>query len=240
MRKFWGFYDNGQYKVGCNGATMYLYDADNNELAKFKDIPYAYRGVFKPESNIFLLRSTAGHIAVYDCDERKLLCKFKFSDVDSSQDDGFCFSPDGMYFFNIERVGRSTRTRLSIYETQSFSPLKRLFEDDNSLVLRDIEFNESGNHYNILFFMRDSQGVYSQGYIGELSENQIINIQPIDSKSYNFLSSYKSLQSSGFTEKSMDWSGLHYSGYTNDEIIKLKDRNIDMFSFPNIAKEVVK
>ena len=37
MRRFWGFYDNGKYKVGCNGATMYLYDTDNHERAKFKD-----------------------------------------------------------------------------------------------------------------------------------------------------------------------------------------------------------
>lgn len=240
MRKFWGFYDNGKYKVGCNGATMYLYDSGNHELAKFKDIPYAYRGAFKPESNIFVLRSTEGRIAVYDCDEKKLLKKFRFSNVDYSQDDGYCFSPDGAYFLNIERVKSSVRTRLSIYETQSFSPVKRLFEEDCLLALSDIEYNAFENQYNILFFVRDSHGVYSQGYVGELKEDQIINTQPIDSKAYDFLSSYKLLQASCFTEKSMEWSGLHYAGYTNDEILNLRDRNFDMFSFPEIAGEVVK
>lgn len=240
MRKFWGFYDNGKYKVGCNGTTMYLYDADDHELARFKDIPYAYRGAFKPASNIFVLRSTEGRIAVYDCDERKLLNKFRFSDIDYSQDDGFCFSPDGMYFLNIERVESSTRTRLSIYETHSFSLTKRLFEDNGSLVLSEIEYNATHNEYNVLFFERDSKGVYSQGYIGMLSGGKLAQAQPIDSKAYQFLSSYKSLQLSGFTEKSMDWSGLHYAGYSNDEILKLKDRNIDMASFVLIAEEIVK
>lgn len=240
MRKFWGFYDNGTYKVGCNGATMYLYNSNNYELAKFKDIPYAYQGAFKPESNIFILRSTEGRIAVYDCDEKKLLNKFRFSDVDHSQHDGFCFSADGKYFLNIERIRSCVSTRLSIYETQLFSPVKRLFDDDNSLVLSDIEYNVFENRYYILFFVRDSQGVYKQGYVGELKENQILHRQPLDSKAYHFLESYKSLQASCFTEKSMEWSGLHYTGYTNDEILKLRDRNIDMSSFPQIAVEVVK
>lgn len=240
MRKFWGFYDNGKYKVGCNGATMYLYDADDHELAKYKDIPYAYRGAFKPESNIFVLRSTEGRLAVYDCDERKLLHKFRFSDVDYSQDDGFCFSADGKYFMNIERNGSSVRTRLSIYETQSFSPVKRLFEDDRSLALSDIEYNALDNQYTILFFVRDTHGVYNQGYVGEFKDNQIIHKRPLSAKAYVFLSSYKSLQLSGFTEKSIEWSGLHYAGLTNDEILELRDRNFDMFSFPQIADKVVK
>ena len=240
MRKFWGFYDNGIYKVGCNGATMYLYDANDLELAKFKDISYAYRGAFKPGSNIFVLRSTDGHIAVYDCDERKLLQKFRFSNVDNSQDDGFCFTPCGEYFLNIERIESSLRTRLSIYETQTFSPVKRLFDDDSSLVLCNIEYNTSNNQYNVLFFVRDSQGVYKQGYVGELSNNQIRNLQKIGKKTYHFLSSYKSLQAFGFTEKSMEWAGLHYAGYTNDEILALRDRKFDMLSFSQIAEEVLK
>ena len=237
MRSFWGFYNNGKYKVGCNGATMYLYDADDHELAKYKDIPYAYRGAFKPHSNIFVLRSTEGRLAVYDCDERKLLHKFRFSDVDGSQDDGFCFSADGKNFLNIERTGTSVRTRLSIYETRSFSLVKRMFEDDRSLALSDIEYNALENQYTVLFFVRDTHGFYNQGYVGEFKENQIIHKQPLSAKAYDFLRSYKSLQSSGFTEKSMKWSGLHYSGLTNDEILTLRDRNFDMFSFPQIAEK---
>ena len=240
MKKFWSFYDNGKYKIGCNGQTMYLYDAENHELAKFKDIPYAYHGAFKPQSNIFILRSTEGRIAVYDCDERKLLRKFRFSDVGDSQDDGFCFSADGKYFLNIERNGPGIGVRLSIYETQSFLPVKRLFEDDRSLALNAIEYNASENRYAVLFYVRNDDGVYSQGYVGELKDDQIIHMQPLSSGAYDFLRSYKSLQSLNFTEKAMEWSDLHYAGYTNDEMLKLRDRNFDMFSFPQIAEEVVK
>ncbi|MBQ8830523.1 MAG: hypothetical protein IJ017_02875 [Oscillospiraceae bacterium] len=240
MRKFWGFYDNGIYKVGCNGQTMYLYDADDRELGKFKDISYAYCGAFIPQANIFVLRSTDGRIAVYDCDERKLLHKFRFSDVDGSQDDGFCFSVDGKYFINIEKVGSSTRTRLSIYETKTFSLVKQLFDNETNLVLSNIEYNISENQYNVLFFVRDNNSVYSQGYVGELHYDQLINMQPLDSKSYDFLHSYKSLETSGFTEKAIEWSGLHYSGYSNDEILKFRDMNIRMVSFLQIAKDVIK
>ncbi|MCI9446129.1 MAG: hypothetical protein HFH36_01805 [Lachnospiraceae bacterium] len=48
MRNFWGFYDNGIYRVGCNGATIYVYGQDRKELGRFKDIPYAYCGAFQP------------------------------------------------------------------------------------------------------------------------------------------------------------------------------------------------
>lgn len=48
MRNFWGFYDNGIYRVGCNGAMIYVYGQDRKELGRFKDIPYAYCGAFQP------------------------------------------------------------------------------------------------------------------------------------------------------------------------------------------------
>ena len=108
------------------------------------------------------------------------------------------------------------------------------------MALSDIEYNPFVDQYNILFFERDGHGTYRQGYIGELNKDQIINAQPIDSKAYNFLRSYKSLESMGFTEKAMEWSGLHDSGYTNDEILSLRDRNFDMRSFLQIAEKIVK
>ena len=54
------------------------------------------------------------------------------------------------------------------------------------------------------------------------------------------MESYKSLQLSGFTEKSMEWSGLHYAGYSDEEILSLRDSNISLFSFPKIAETIVK
>ena len=42
MKKFGGFYENEKFKVGCNGASIYVYDTNDIELARFKDIQYAY------------------------------------------------------------------------------------------------------------------------------------------------------------------------------------------------------
>ena len=72
MRKFWTFLDNGTYRVGCNGGTLYVYDQNNRELAKFKDLTYAYTGAFHPGKNLFALKSTGGGLAFYDLDEMRL------------------------------------------------------------------------------------------------------------------------------------------------------------------------
>ena len=73
MRNFWGYYDNGKYRVGCNGGTVYIYDQNNKELAKFKDIRYAYKGKFLPNSNKIIIKSTEGLLAVYDLDKLDLI-----------------------------------------------------------------------------------------------------------------------------------------------------------------------
>ena len=97
MRKFWGFYDNGTYRVGCSGATIYLYDQSDRELCKFRDIPYAYTGAFQPHTNRFAAKSTDGSLAFYDLDGRALLKKITITHI-GAQDEGFAFSPDGRLF----------------------------------------------------------------------------------------------------------------------------------------------
>ena len=47
MKKFYGYYDNGNFRVGCSGASVYVYDQNDTELARFKDIKYAYTGAFQ-------------------------------------------------------------------------------------------------------------------------------------------------------------------------------------------------
>ena len=73
MRKFWGLYKNDKYIVGCNGATVYVYDTDWKELAKFNDFPYAYNGAFKPGSNVIAVKSTEGYLGFYDLDTLRIL-----------------------------------------------------------------------------------------------------------------------------------------------------------------------
>ena len=227
VKKFWGFYSNGTYQVGCQEHTMYLYDAAGRELARFKDLRYAPLGAFQPGTNRFLLRSTAGRIAVYDCDERKLLKKFDFSTVHFAQDDGFCFAPDGKYFYNIERFPVDIKTRLRVYETESFTPVRELGEKN----LSEILYDESRDRVQLLYFTRSADGCFDQGYVGTLEGETIAMLRRLSEEEYEFLRGWLSLRNSGFTEKAMEWSGLHYDGYTNDQLQTLRDRELDLETF---------
>lgn len=227
VKKFWGFYSNGTYQVGCQEHTMCLYDAAGRELARFKDLRYAPRGAFQPGTNRFLLRSTKGRIAVYDCDERKLLKKFAFSTVDFAQDDGFCFSPDGKFFYNIERFPVDTETRLRVYETENFTPVQELGEKN----LSEIFYDESRDLVQVLYFTRGADGSFDQGYAGTLDGKTLAMLRKLSWEEYEFLRSWLSLRSSGFTEKAMEWSGLHYDGYTNDQLRLLREQEIDLHTF---------
>lgn len=227
VKKFWGFYSNGTYQVGCQEHTMYLYDAAGRELARFKDLRYAPRGAFQPGTNRFLLRSTKGRIAVYDCDERKLLKKFDFSTVDFAQDDGFCFSPDGKFFYNIERFPVDTETRLRIYEMENFTPVQELGDKN----LSEIFYDESRDRVQLLYFTRGADGCFDQGYAGTLEGEKLAMLRKLSWEEYEFLRSWLSLRNCGFTEKAMEWSSLHYDGYTNDQLRVLRDREIDLYTF---------
>lgn len=123
MRRFWGFYKNESYCVGCNGATVYIYDKDENEIARFKNIPYAYTAAFMPGRNIISVKSTEGFLAFYDLDSLSLLKKITVT-RDGAQDEGFAFTPDGKFFYNIEKPFSSTRTQLGIYETKHLPKLQ--------------------------------------------------------------------------------------------------------------------
>ena len=111
MKNFWGFTTNGKYSVGCTGQTVYLYDKNGNELAKFKDIIYAYTPMISPDGTLFVVKSTEGRLAVYSLETFSLIKKFRFSKVDGAQDDGFCFSPNGKFFINIEHFWSNTTFR---------------------------------------------------------------------------------------------------------------------------------
>ena len=119
MRKFWGFYKNESYSVGCNGGTVYIYNSTGTELAKFRDFPYAYTAAFKPNSNVIAVKSTDGFLGFYDLDSLTLIKKITVTRA-GAQDEGFAFTPDGRYFYNIEKPVNSCQTQLSIYDAVSF------------------------------------------------------------------------------------------------------------------------
>lgn len=212
MKKFWGYTSNNKFSVGCTGQTVYLYDKDGNELNRFKDIIYGYTPMISPDGKIFVVKSTDGRFAVYSLETFSLIEKNRYTKF--GDDNGFCFSPDGLFFINIECVKNGLDSAISIYNTYDFSLVKRIYIDDN-MMLKHIEYDKTKKEYYILGFVRGDNKVISHGFVGKFENNQITDIIPISKKEFDFLGSYKSLEISGFTEKKYEWT---YIDYTLEEL----------------------
>ena len=207
MRKFWGTCNNSNYLVGCNGSTIYVYDKNEKEVAKFKDVKFVYRAKFIPNTNILIAKSTAGFLVIYDLDELKLVKKIEVSAI-GAQDEGFIITPDGKYLYNIEKPLYSTKTQLTVYDTSNFEVVKILFKNNDKVLLENLEFDEERKVCYVLGFMRNLTGVYDYGFIGKLFNDKIIEIKRIDKKRYDYISAYKSWEDNGFTDKAFEWSRL--------------------------------
>lgn len=218
MKKFVGFTTNGEYSVGCTGQTVYLYDKSNNEIGKFKDIIYAYAPIISPDGKIFVVKSTVGRLAVYSLETFTLIKKFRFSKVDVAQDDGFCFSPDGRFFINVERQKDSLHSAVSVYNTSDFSLVNQLLIGDD-MMLNCIEYDEATSSYYVLGFVRGTDGVIKHGFVGKFENGQITNVTPLSENEYEFYRSYKDLERSGFAEKKYAWTHI------DSELEKLKSMN---------------
>lgn len=214
MKKFVGFTSNGECSVGCTGRTVYLYNKDGKELAKFKDLIYAYSPLISPDGKIFVVKTTEGRLAVYSLEYRKLIKKFRFSKVDGAQDDNFCFSPDGKELYNIERHIDSFKTVLSVYDTTDFSLKKRILNDNYNLVLAAVEYSVNENKIFLLGYMREPQsGVADKFFVGELIKDSLKNIAYISEKEFDFYLDCKQLEIHSFTLS---------DNYTPDEIERIK------------------
>lgn len=219
MKKFWGFYENEKYKVGCSGATVYIYDKNGKELAKFKDIAYAYNAAFMPNQNIIAVKSTEGLLAIYDLDKLELIKKVIITRI-GTQDEGYSFTPDGKYFYNIEKPYTSTRTQLTIYNTTDFSVEKVLFAENKYMVLDEIEFDRETGLCYVLGFMRDNTGDSNYGFVGIYDDEKIKYINKLKKDTYDYLLWYKRWENAGFTEKKLRWSPLRNLDKTEKISIK--------------------
>lgn len=222
MRNLWSCITNGEYKVGCSGSTVYVYSKYNEELAKFKDLKFACESAISPKGDIFVVKSTNGWLAVYSLEKLCLIKKFRFSKVDCSQDDNFCFSPDGELFYNIERHNASTQSALSIYRTSDFSLVKRVFSDEPDTFLNCIEYDGETNNYYILGFFRNGKKLNSY-FVSKLYDDALKDIRTITELDWWYYSEYKSLEMCGFTKKAKAMSEI--VGYS---FIEPEDLNISL------------
>ena len=216
MKKFCSYIENDKYGVGCTGQAVYLYDKNGTELAKFKDLPYAYKSAFSPLGNIFVIKTTEGRLAVYSLDTLSLIKKFRYSKVDGAQDDGFCFSPDGKYFINVERQGDDLHSAISVYDTDDFTRISQLLLGDR-MMISHIELVDG--EYYVLGFMRGSNGVLSDCFVGKFTENDIKEVHLISEREHEFYNDYFSLKIMGFTEKAYEWDHFEIT------LDKLKNAN---------------
>ena len=227
MKKFWGYVFNNDFSVGCTGQTVFLYDKDGNELGKFKDIIYGYTPMISPDGTLFVVKSTVGRLAVYSLETLSLIKKFRFSKVDGAQDDGFCFSPDGKMFFNVERQKDDLHSAISVYDTTDFSLANQILLGED-MMLDYIEFDRITNSYYVLGFMRNNR-VIEHGFVAKFEDNQIKKITAISENEYKFYCAYKRLEIMGFTEKAYEESYFtekaYEWSYTDYELEELKSTN---------------
>ncbi len=205
MKNFWGYVSNEEFSVGCTGQTVYLYDKDGNELKKFKDLIYAYTPMISPDGTLFVVKSADGRLAVYSLETQSLIKKFRFSKVDGAQDDGFCFSPDGKLFFNIECHVEGLHSAVSVYDTSNFSLIHRSLYDDN-IYINTIEYDCTTNTYYVLGFARNETRVINNGFVAKYENFEITDTVEFSIEEYEFLRDYKRLELFGFTRKAYDWS----------------------------------
>jgi len=209
MRNFWGFYNNGKYKVGCSGSAIYIYDENNNELARFQDLSCIYSGAFQPNKNIFLAKSSLGSFAVYDLDKLRLI---KVVVLDGGED-GFAFTPNGKYFYNIEKYLNSSSSKLVVYDSVNYKVVDSYFNEDDSLKLDIIEFDTSNNCY-ILGYKMNSKGMFKHGFIGIFQDGKIINQKFMNGKRYKNILYFKKVNVNEPTKKYIE---KNYSEKYNKE-----------------------
>lgn len=152
-------------------------------------------------------------LAIYSLAELAILKKFRFSQVSGSQDDGFCFSPDGKYLLNTEPHSDSLHTRLTVYDTAIFAVVKQLFTAQDAPVLSHIEYDKECKAYFVLGFMRNDSGEYHFGFIAELVGEALAGMKQLTAAEYEWIDGYKNLERMGFTAKAKEWSSLKYRGY---------------------------
>ena len=209
MQKYQGYAQNEKFKVGLDGKTIYVFDNDENELARFQDAPYMYRGKFIPNTNTLVVKSTAGWLLFYDLDSLALIQKIRFSNI-GSQDENFAITQDGKYLYNIEAPNYSIRTQLTKYDLETLKLVITSFHNSETIFLKYIEIS---NETIFLFgFMRNDKGIKDYGFISqykEIGEKCILREgKRIADVVYEKISQYKGCEDFGFTQKSLKYHGL--------------------------------
>ena len=184
MPRFVNYISGVCYDIGCTGQTVYVYDKNGTELAKFRDLKYAYYAAISPLGDIFAVKSADGRLAVYSFETLALVKKFRFSGVKCAQDDGFCFMGDGKYFINVERQGDDLHSAISVYDVADFSVVSQFLFGDG-MMAEDI--GEIDGELCVLGFYRDADMTLTGRFVAKYKDGVIseaVNITDSEYESY--------------------------------------------------------
>ncbi len=199
MRKFYGVAQYDNYRVGCAGQTVYVSDGQGAEIARLKDISYAYAAAFSPDGSLLAVRSTTACFAFYAPPEFQLVQKVRMRRPNNQpQDEGFCFSPDGSLFWSLEYQNDLT-THLVQYDTKTFAETGRFFENER-YVFSHIEPNAEGG-YDLLGFRREPEAENNSHRLARFDDEQIVSQMPLADSVYERAHRFKKVELCGFTEQ---------------------------------------
>ena len=177
MKDYYGIAHNNDYRVGCAGQTVYVTDGQGAEIARLKDVPYAYAAAFSPDGSLLVVRSTTPRIAFYAPSDFRLVQKTRMRRPNSQpQDEGFCFSPDGKLFWSLEYQNDLT-THLVSYDIGTFAETDRFFEGER-YVFSHIEPNIDGG-YDLLGFRREPGEGDNSHWLARFNGKKIIKQTPL-------------------------------------------------------------
>lgn len=170
---------SSKYTVGCTGQTVYVYDADKKEVARFKTLKYAYQCLFSPDEKTLAVRSNCGQIVIYDMNELRLVYKFRYGK--DGQDGGFCFSPGGEKIYIIEDVVDEEHmyARLVSYDTATYNTKTVEFEN-KEIQLLNVAPGKTEDEVYMSGYMRGIDGLGQVNFILNRVNGEIVGIRYIE------------------------------------------------------------
>ena len=148
-----GFASSDHFIIMLTGPKVYVYrKADQAELACFSGLRYAYNAAISPDENWLVVKSTEPRLYLYSLTELRLIHEWSFRVRGMPQDEGFCFSPDSRYVYNL------------LYNPQLLTVLQKIdiatleiadtYFTDTHFVFRQIEYNQARKRYVLCGYER--------------------------------------------------------------------------------------
>ena len=178
---------DGQTMIAMSGqTTRVIRMSDDAELAAFRDLKYAYRAAFSPDGETIAVKSNEPKLGFYSLKTLQPIGKVTIRRNNEPQDQGFCFSPDGSSFYNIEYTPELL-TRLVRYDAKTLEETG-VFFNDRLDVFNTILWVPEKHRYLLSGFTRARRmGYANRHFVLWLSEELAACEQiPLDADIFNF------------------------------------------------------